>query len=311
MYVHTHVYVVLYFVFPWERLCLYNMYICTYVCTFIYNVHVYCYFPCVWFVSCSSIDIPVLYNHSSYHHGSIYCLSWNHNTLLASGSNDQMIRLLRVDREEGVALSSPTDLHIHNCTVRDLLFLNDNLLTSAGSADSLVKVTDCSNGMAVTEFKGHTSQILSLSSHAPSTILSSGQEGLVNVWDTATRDPVNSIPLHSPAGSLAVRGDSLAVGCLDGSVSLYDRRMIGPTSPLHTCRLHSDECRSVRFSPDGRFLLTGSYDRTLHMVDTSLLTSETVATHKDKVIQARWHPNGHFCCSCSVDKSACFWKVIF
>ena len=58
--------------------------------------------------SLSSIDIPILYSHASYHQGSIYCLAWNRNFVLASGSNDQTIRLLSFDREEGVPLDIPT-----------------------------------------------------------------------------------------------------------------------------------------------------------------------------------------------------------
>lgn len=93
---------------------------------------------------------------------------------------------------------------------------------------------------------------------------------------------------------------------------LYD---ISAGRTLQSFRLHQEDCRSVRFSPDSKYLLTGSYD-----TDVSLLHTEgdleltvplhyKVAGHKDKVIQSRWHPNRYSFLSSSADRTAVVWST--
>lgn len=259
--------------------------------------------------SLSPSELPLLHSHASYHQGSIYCLAWNSAHLLVSGSNDQTVRLMRFDGQDGLPASAPCDLHIHQSTVRDVAFLSDDLLVSAGSGDCIVKLVDCRTQSSLMDLRGHVEQILALAVHKGQMVLSAGQDKQVKCWDIASRSAVGSIHLASPVGSLAVRDTTLAAVCLDGSLSLYDLRMLDSAHPLSSTRLHDDECRSVRFSPDGQLLLTGSYDRSVRATAVRSLHSKVVATHTDKVIQCRWHPSGLVCASTGADKKACFWRV--
>ena len=251
----------------------------------------------------------MLYTHPSYHEGSMYCLAWSSAHLLASGSNDQTVRLMQFDAQDGLPASAPCDLHIHQSTVRDATFLNNDLLVSAGSGDCVVKLVDCRTQSLLLDLRGHVEQILALAVHKGQMVLSAGQDKLVKCWDVASRSAVGSIHLSSPVGSLDVQDTTLAAACLDGSLSLYDLRMLDSAYPLSSRRLHDNECRSVRFSPDGQFLLTGSYDHSVRATLVSSMRSEVVATHRDKVIQCRWHPSGQVCASTGVDRKACFWRV--
>ena len=259
--------------------------------------------------STSTAELPLLHSHPSYHQGSIYCLAWNRDHLLASGSNDQTVRLMRFDGQDGLPASPPCDLHIHQSTVRDVAFLNDDILVSAGSGDCIIKLVDCRTQNSLLDLRGHVEQILALGVHSRQMVLSAGQDKLVKCWDVASRSAVASVHLPSPVGSLDVRDTTLAAVCLDGSLSLYDLRMLDSACPLTSARLHDSECRSVRFSPNGLFLLSGSYDRSARATIVSSLHSKVVATHSDKVIQCRWHPSGLVCASTGVDKRACFWRV--
>lgn len=236
-------------------------------------------------------------------------MTWNNAHLLASGSNDQTVRLMRFDAQDGLPASAPCDLHIHQSTVRDVAFLNDDILVSAGSGDCVVKLVECRTQSPLLDLRGHVEQILALAVHNGQTVISAGQDKLVKCWDVASRSAVGSICLASPVGSLAVKDTTLAAVCLDGSLSLYDLRMLDSAYPLSSSRLHNHECRSVRFSPDGRLLLTGSYDRSVQATVVSSMHSKVVATHTDKVIQCRWHPSGQVCASTGSDKKACFWRV--
>lgn len=78
---------------------------------------------------------------------------------------------------------------------------------------------------------------------------------------------------------------------------------------------HTLDCRSVRFSPDGNYLLTASYDTSIilldmqHNLEYNIPPYSVVAQHRDKVIQCRWHPQLMAFVSSSADKTACLWTL--
>ena len=84
---------------------------------------------------------------------------------------------------------------------------------------------------------------------------------------------------------------------------------------LELFKPHTMDCRSVRFSPDNNFLLTGSYDTSIIMMDvrkdleTRMPSYSVVARHSDKVIQCRWHPHLPAFLSSSADKTASLWAL--
>ena len=82
---------------------------------------------------------------------------------------------------------------------------------------------------------------------------------------------------------------------------------------LQLFKPHTMDCRSVRFSPDNNFLLTGSYDTSIIMMDirkdleTKTPPYSVVAHHGDKVIQCRWHPGLLAFLSSSADRTVSLW----
>jgi len=82
----------------------------------------------------------------------------------------------------------------------------------------------------------------------------------------------------------------LSAGYEDTSCLLYDIR---GKRTVQAYQPHTDEIRSVRFSVHSYYLLSASYDRKVAMTNlngdlTKPLVLTTVATHTDKIIQARW-----------------------
>ena len=103
----------------------------------------------------------------------------------------------------------------------------------------------------------------------------------------------------------------LVTGHEDASCILYDIRG-GRT--VQSFKTHSADVRSVRFSPNAFYLLTGGYDNRLVLTDlqgdlTGQLPSVVVATHSDKVIAGRWHPSDFSFLSTSADKTASLWAL--
>ncbi len=73
---------------------------------------------------------------------------------------------------------------------------------------------------------------------------------------------------------------------------------------------HSDRVNSVAFSPDGRYALTGSMDRTAILWDVASGTAlHTLAGHSDRVNSVAFSPDGRYALTGSMDRTAILWDV--
>ena len=133
---------------------------------------------------------------------------------------------------------------------------------------------------------------------------------------------------HAPNDVTCVAAHPLqaaaAVGYGNGDVALFDVR--GSGSLLHLMPLHTDQCRSVEFSPNGAYVATAAFDCNVIIADASTLAPTKVSArarlpfrpcsprlqqlhaHRDKVVQAHWHPGLPLLLTCSVDKSLKLWS---
>ena len=91
---------------------------------------------------------------------------------------------------------------------------------------------------------------------------------------------------------------------------------------VHTFLSHTAECRSARFSPDDRWLLTrhvqslyrlvlmhcSAFDGTAVVRGTGADACTGVAArHDDRIIQARWHRTACMFATSSADKTVRLW----
>lgn len=268
----------------------------------------------------------VLMKRARHHKGSIYCLAWNPlGNLIATGSNDKTVKIMRFNAEDSIndvnGVSGggehvETELAMHDGTVRDLVFMGDSqTLVSGGAGDCKIYVTDCPSGQPVASLPGHGGHVLGLSTWASAgAVLASGsQDKTARFWDLRTRGCVNVIPCNSPVAACTVdpSGRLLVTGHEDSTCVLYDIR---GGRVVQTFKPHTQDVRSVRFSPNAYYLLSGSYDNRLVLTDlqgdlSQPLPTVCVATHDDKVISGRWHPTDFSFVSTSADKSCTLWGL--
>lgn len=126
-----------------------------------------CTYPFSNEIKKENLELPiqpeVTFRRLKYHKGSIFCLGWNPSgELLATGSNDQTIKLVRFNQET-CELNEETEtvLQMHEATVRDLCFMQDstnntNLLISGGAGNCKIYITDCQTATPFQAFSGHS-----------------------------------------------------------------------------------------------------------------------------------------------------------
>ncbi|XP_042904545.1 WD repeat-containing protein 47 [Parasteatoda tepidariorum] len=269
----------------------------------------------------------VLYKKVKHHKGSIYCLAWSPNgELLATGSNDKTVKLMKFNIETCNVDSNEAELTMHDGTVRDMCFIEDttsksSLLISGGAGDCKIYVTDCETATPFQALSGHSGHILALYTWGGAMFVSGSQDRTIRFWDVRTKGCVHLVtppPLSgsgpgSPVATICVdpSGRLLVSGQEDATCMLYDIR---GGRCIQYFKPHTSDIRTARFSPRAYYLLTGSYDHKVGLIDlqgdlTQPLPMVVVAEHSDKVIQGRWHPTEFSFLTTSADKTATLWAL--
>ena len=79
---------------------------------------------------------------------------------------------------------------------------------------------------------------------------------------------------------------------------------------LRTLKGHTSHVLSVRFSPDGTRIASGSYDRTIHLWDAPTGAElHTLKGHTNQVISVSFSPDGTRIASGSWDNTIRLWDV--
>ena len=200
---------------------------------------------------------------------------------------------------------------------------NGQLVASVGS-DNLVNVWDAESGRARNVFRGHTSFVTSVG-FVGERIVSGSYDYQLKIWET--KPPRSMRYLRSPNNQfngLAISPDGKQVAGAAGSITNVDGVRKGQGSQqelmvwdvssgqaIHSVRGHNGNGVScVAFSPDGRRIVTGSYDTTLKVRDAA--TAEEVyalAGHKQFVLSAAYRPDGRQIASGDENGTIIIWDA--
>ena len=225
---------------------------------------------------------------------------------LASGSNDNTIRLWRV--ATGSVLKT---IRGQSDSVNSVAFSPDGETLATGSNDNTIRLWRVATGFLLRTLRGHSDPVNSVAFSPDGERLASGsQDKTVRLWRVATGSVVKTMKGHdSSVNSVAFSPDGvrLASGSDDDTVRLW-RVVTG--SLLKTMKGHADSVNSVAFTPDGETLASGSDDETVRLwrvASGSVL--KTLERHTGLVNSVDFSQNGETLASGSEDGTIRIWGV--
>ena len=267
--------------------------------------------------------IGMVFEQKNHHYGSIFCIDWSSSgKLLATGSNDKTIKLINIpeleenDNKKITNQNETFELQItgNQGTVRSLCFepTNDLVLLSANNGESTIKIWDTIKGMNIVCLEGHNSDVNSVKWSNDSQLFAScGLDKTVRFWDIREYKNTNILSAiqYADINDISIFSKSnntiIAVGHTDGLVTIWD---YSKQCVIREIYEHNEEVRSVSFSPDGKYLLSGSFDSKIKIYDiNNNFNNIGELEHGDKVVSCKWHPEIPLIVSTSADKTARVW----
>jgi WD40 repeat protein len=270
------------------------------------------------------------------------------NTILASGSQDQTVRLWNIETGHclktlqghsgqvwSVAFSPTSDLLAtashdrtiriwhsrtgaclktlqgHTSWVQAVAFDPEGQRIASGSDDQTAKIWDVSTGQCITTLKGHRSWIWSVAfSPDGQTLVTSSHDRTNQLWNLQSNQPEKTLPGYTDwiRNIVFSPNGQALVSRINEDKILLWDAHTGES--LQTLSGHRDQVWFVTFSPDGSMLASGSADQTIKLWDVNTGTCvKTLVGHTSHVWSVAFSPNGQQLVSGGSDRTVRLWDV--
>ena len=202
------------------------------------------------------------------HQGAVWCVAVSPNgRFIVSGSGDRTIRKWDVATCEEQAVYQG-----HVSDVKGVAVSHD-ALRIVSAADETLRVWDAASNGSVAELRRHNNRINSVAVSSNGEYVVSGAGGefgwpdnTVRVWDAASGEEIAICSHRDPVYGVAISPDSQYVASAgQGVVLVWDTKRGRKIAAL---RGHSERINNVNFSPDGKRIVSGSWDCTARVWDT-------------------------------------------
>ncbi|KYG76458.1 WD40 repeat domain-containing protein [Roseivirga echinicomitans] len=184
-----------------------------------------------------------------------------------------------------------------------------NALIIGQNMDGL-HIIDWENKKELGSIKLSNSQIFDIKVIKDRIIVAQGM-GEVHILDIKTLETLHVIrdsEMSARTLSVSQLNGHLAVGYSDNKIRIYSLK---DWARVHEIDAHNNSVFSVRYSPDERFLLSGSRDAKLKIWDVidGYTLKESVAAHMYAINHIEFSPDSKHFVTCSMDKSIKVWDA--
>ncbi|KAL0492012.1 general transcriptional corepressor TUP1 [Acrasis kona] len=215
----------------------------------------------------------------------------------------------------------------HELDIYSLDYSYDNRFVVSGSGDGKAKIWNMENGMCEhtlgNDEIGPKEGVTSVAISPDGRVVAAGSlDCVVRLWDTMTGKFLDSFKGHDDSVysvAFSPDGKTLASGSLDRTLKLWDLNGGGSVTGggdraysrcIGTLSGHRDYVLSVAFSNDGKWLISGSKDRSVQFWDPrSNVLHMMMQGHKNSVISVALNPTKHMFATGSGDFRARIWAV--
>lgn len=195
--------------------------------------------------------------------------------------------------------------------VRALAFSPDGSILASGSYDPVVRLWRVSDGVLLTELKGHTAWVRALAFSPNGKLLATASDdNSVRLW-TVLGGNLDYVLNNGMQGvrtlAFSPDGTILATGGFDNIIRFWQ---VSDGSLLRELKGSTGWIRSLAFSPDGKWLASGAFDhdvRLWRVSDGALMVTRD--EHSSSVLGLAFSPDGELLASASVDTTVRLWKM--
>jgi len=249
-------------------------------------------------------EIRTLKGHDSY----IWSVSFSPDgKTLVTGSADRTTRLWNAETGKEIRI-----LKGHDDVVTNVSFSPDGKTLATGSADKTIKLWNVETDLVRT-LKGHDKAV-NIVSFSPDgkTLASSSYPQDLKLWNVETGKEIRTLK-DSAGASLSFSPDGKTLAVSNFAVKLLD---VKTGEEIRTFKGHENLVLSVKFSPDGKLLATGSGDLQIKLwnVETgkeirTFKGHDILTGHESFVNSVSFSPDGKFLVTGSADRTIKLWNV--
>lgn len=241
------------------------------------------------------------------HRGAVWGLDVSPDgSLLASGGWDGTVRLWRVADGAQTAL-----LDEQGVNVLGVAFSPDGQIVAATGGSEVIRLWQTRTGRLLRAVGGNRGYFSSVAFGPTGNILiTTGADRVVCLWRASDGALLERIAPESGALSLAVgpEGHTLALGCGDGRIRIYDLTRGKVKSVLEG---HRGGVISLAYSKDGTLLLSTSGDGPVLLWDMEAGTlRHRLQGHESSVRVVALHPEGLVAAAGGVDGEIRLWQTV-
>jgi WD40 repeat protein len=180
--------------------------------------------------------------------------------LLASGARDKSIKLWNVRTGQLVRT-----LEGHTDAVTSLAFTPNGkwLFTASAEDDKTIKLWEVGSGKLLRTQTGHEEWVTALAiSPDGATLVSGGRDKNIILWDVKTGAKQSTLKQSGMIFELEFSHDGKTLVQVGDGLQIYDTRTWTMMGALEG---HDGQISDVKFSPNGKLLVTASYDNTVNI----------------------------------------------